>query len=146
MRNGDPQREGSLYFISSETQGAVKIGFAEDTYARLKTLQTGNPDDLTLVGRIPCLAEAELLVHRNMLHKRLRLEWYRWDAEIETLLYELQDDMFDAGMELVGGDLCGEEEVISAAINDAYFKRPLPTALILRRVRECCPRLTLPTP
>jgi len=138
MRNGSPKREGFLYFIQSETQNAIKVGFAEEVYMRLKTLQTGNPDELKLLASIPCLAEAEVLLHRQLKHKRIRLEWYPDDAELETLIYELQDDMFDAGFENFEAPDGLDGDEISALLNAAYKAKPLPTDLILQRVRECC--------
>ena len=137
MRNGDPKRTGFLYFIASDSQKAIKIGFAEEVYMRLKSLQTGNPDELRLIGSVPCRAEAEALLHRQLRHKRVRLEWYPDDAEIETLIYELQDDMFDAGIELYEPTDGMTFEEASVMLNTAYRAKPLPTELILRRVREC---------
>jgi hypothetical protein len=142
MRNGDPKRVGALYFISSDTQQAVKIGFAENVYMRLKSLQTGNPDELKLLAYVPCFAEAEVLLHRALKHKRIRLEWYPDDAELETLIYELQDDMFDAAMEVFDPAEGISFDEASSLLNAAYTATPLPTSLIVQRVRECCLALT----
>jgi hypothetical protein len=135
-------KAGYLYFIASEAQTAIKIGFAENVYMRLKSLQTGNPDELRLLATIPCLAESEVRLHRIMKPKSLRLEWYPDDAEVETLIYELQDDMFDAGMETFDPPEGADEDEVSALLNAAYKAKPLPTELILQRVRECCREIT----
>lgn len=140
MKNGDLKREGVLYFLTSDSQGAVKIGFAEDLYTRIKTLQTGNPDELTLVGRIPCVAEAEILLHRALLHKRIRLEWYPWDEDLQAFVFELLDDMVDAGMERMEDIAFDECQDASDALSQAYYSEPLPTELILERAREYCPK------
>jgi len=131
-------KPGYLYFIASETQQAIKIGFAENVYMRLKSLQTGNPDELKLLATVPCLAEAEFRLHRVLKHKRIRLEWYPDNAEIETLIYELQDDMFDAAIEGFAPPTDAEGDEISALLNAAYTAAPLPTTLIMQRVRQCC--------
>lgn len=138
LRNGSPTRPGVLYFILSQTQNAVKIGFAESVYMRLKSLQTGNPDELKLLASVPCLAEAEVLLHQELKHKRIRLEWYPDDAAIETLIYELQDDMFDAAIEEYDPPEGASFKEASDMLNVGYYSHPLPTSLILQRVRESC--------
>jgi hypothetical protein len=140
MPRGDLDRVGYLYFVASERQGAIKIGFAEEVYMRLKSLQTGNPDELTLLAVVPCRIQAETLLHQYLKHKRIRLEWYPDDAEIERLIYELQDDMVEFGIESSDADLEGlDGDLISSLLKQSYMATPLPTDLILQRVHECCP-------
>jgi hypothetical protein len=93
---------GTLYFIASEAQNAVKIGFATDTYVRHKSLQSGNPDELTIVAQVPCTYGAEQRLHRLLRKRRLRLEWYPRDAFIMSLENEVQDVALDRAMEWLG--------------------------------------------
>lgn len=57
---------GFIYFIESETQNAVKIGFTADVQARLKGIQTGNPDLLTLAAHVRATFGAEQALHKAL--------------------------------------------------------------------------------
>jgi Meiotically up-regulated gene 113 len=57
-----------------------KIGFTNDVVTRLKTLQTGNPDHLTIhhfeevpASRVRLL---ERKIHKELNHKRIKGEWF----------------------------------------------------------------------
>lgn len=100
---------GFLYFISSDEQGAVKIGFGTEPYMRLKTLQTGNPYELTLRAYVPATQEAEKAIHAELKGMRLRLEWYADDDFTWMLMDEIQAVCMERSVEAMadaeGGDL-----------------------------------------
>jgi hypothetical protein len=87
---------GFIYFIESETQNAVKIGFTADVQARLKGIQTGNPDPLTLSAHVRATFGAEQVLHKALGKFRIRLEWY----EANELLWALQNEIEDAFLDL----------------------------------------------
>lgn len=126
-----------MYFIESPSQGAVKIGFADDVYQRLKSLQTGNPAELNLLATIPCELGAERRVHALLRKKRIRLEWYPSDdAQLFWFMSELQDDLFDAAWSAMGEDADGDANAVAAAIADAKDRQYLSADLIIKRLRE----------
>lgn len=134
----DLSRKGFMYFISSKAQKAIKVGFAKDVYSRMKSLQTGNPDELTLTAYIPCELRAEREFHRQMRHKRTRLEWYPDDEQLFWFMTEVQDDMFDMTMEDLEGDATTFESDLEASkfLSAAYKRQIVPASLIARRLRE----------
>jgi len=89
---------GYIYFISSPTQDAVKVGFAQEVYTRHKSLQTGNPADLTLVGTVRATYGAEMELHKMLKGRRIRLEWYRDDEVIGSIINSIQDEHLDMTM------------------------------------------------
>lgn len=84
--NGDDEpelngRAGWVYFVLSGD--AVKIGFTDTRPdIRLKALQTGNPQELVLVGAIKGRSGLERTLHQAFAHLRIRGEWFRWTNEI----------------------------------------------------------------
>jgi hypothetical protein len=87
--------KGFLYFISSVEQNAIKIGYATDTYTRLKSLQSGNPAQLDIMGYVACTFGGELALHETLKSRRIRLEWYPDDDFIGNLVLELLDEGMD---------------------------------------------------
>ena len=87
--------EGDLklvYFISDGT--AIKIGISNNPNKRLLELQTGNPNELKLIGTSHILVENDL--HELFIHRKLRNEWFELCDEImefcnknKTRYYEL---------------------------------------------------------
>lgn len=71
-----PQRERMVYFVVGELTGLVKIGSAVDPIDRLRTLQTGSPDRLTLVTTIAGGEKAERALHKQFSGSRVHGEWF----------------------------------------------------------------------
>ncbi len=74
-----------IYFLRDDKAGAIKIGYAADVAKRVRTLQTGNPTPLQLVGAIPGTMTDESRYHRRFAAFRVhpdRREWFRADAEL----------------------------------------------------------------
>ena len=70
-----------VYFIT-DNHGHIKIGKSNDTMARLKELQTGNPYKLTPILSLWMENEEMAFNLENALHKHLRNfqmegEWFR---------------------------------------------------------------------
>lgn len=74
-----------VYFIKAFGERdlvRIKIGKAKDPEERLKTLQTGSPVKLKLIGVIKCKSSAhayhvEKLAHDRFYKQRKRGEWFR---------------------------------------------------------------------
>lgn len=69
-----------LYAIRQEGTNYVKLGFSKKPWARMATLQTGNPTRLLLVWTEKCLSHEvsakETLLHKKMSRFQLRGEWF----------------------------------------------------------------------
>lgn len=80
-----------LYCIADDS-GLCKFGYSRDPSGRLRELQTGNPNPLSLILSVG-LPESETLrrsfaarqleqqLHRDFAHLRVRGEWFRCSPE-----------------------------------------------------------------
>lgn len=126
-RTHDADAKGWMYFIASDAQKAVKIGFATDVYQRLKTLQSGNPDRLRVMGSVPALLGAETHLHRILKARAIRLEWYPLSGFMEALTDELQDIVLDSAFDIMddGIEGTGDPESASTYVNSLREMFPL---------------------
>ena len=70
--------EGYVYFISSEKNREIKIGFtARPVEKRLKSLQTAHPYKLKLLTIVPGTTEDEKSLHERFANIRLEGEWFK---------------------------------------------------------------------
>ena len=79
-----------IYFIQFGTDGPIKIGTAVDPIVRLRTLQTGTPEPLTLLAVVPGGRTREAEVHRALAHHRRSGEWFEPDDEVFEFVRTLQ--------------------------------------------------------
>lgn len=70
--------QGFVYVIVScdDSCGPVKIGWALDPAARIRTLQTGTPHQLRLINVVPGDRRAEAAIHAQLADDRVRGEWF----------------------------------------------------------------------
>lgn len=73
-----------IYFI--ECNGLLKIGTAVNSRVRLKGLQTGNPEPMTLLGEIPGSQADEAGLHQCFHAFRVRGEWFRYSDELRAFV------------------------------------------------------------
>lgn len=85
----------NIYFILDKKSNAVKIGKANDISQRLPDLQTGNPNELTLLNYIQCPSEDKSKALEKELHRRfdsLRIrengEWFHYEKVVFDILFE----------------------------------------------------------
>lgn len=76
-----------VYFILDLASNAIKIGKANDIDDRISTLQTGNPNLLSLIHYVECQTEEqsfylEKKYHKIFKHLHLSGEWFKYDVEI----------------------------------------------------------------
>ena len=71
--NVDPHAPGHVYLIRMEGTSFHKIGMSLDPEIRLRTLQTGNPQPLSIVNRraVQDMRSAELSLHRQFETQRV---------------------------------------------------------------------------
>jgi hypothetical protein len=81
-------RKGVVYFIKNGDQARVRIGFSENHKFRMASLQSANPDNLTLLGTIPGNFKLERKMHRRFDAQRIhpRREWFRIEGSLLTFL------------------------------------------------------------
>ncbi len=65
-----------VYFVQSGERGPIKIGYSTCLLARLRTLQVGNPEKVSLLSLLPAGEEREAELHVEFVPYRLRGEWY----------------------------------------------------------------------
>lgn len=80
--------EGFVYFVvAGEAQEWVKIGFtAGDPRQRLKSLQTGCPLKLELIGAVPATVKAEAEIHDVLKEERGLGEWFQLTPYVRGLI------------------------------------------------------------
>ena len=86
---------GVLYYIESEEQSAVKIGFAENLSLRLANLQTGNPSTLKVRWTQNATRDAETEIHALLKPFSIGREWYADDGLADMVLDELGYELLD---------------------------------------------------
>lgn len=80
------EHPGFIYFITSGNY--VKIGYAKDPRKRAYQIQTGNPEEITLVGAIEGTKEDERLLQIRFAKLHYRNEWYLLDGELTDVVQE----------------------------------------------------------
>lgn len=81
------QSPGWVYFILSGETGLVKIGWtAGEPMKRLRDLQTGNGENLTLIYAHAGTQRDEKAIHAAHADKHVRGEWFRFGRADLTLI------------------------------------------------------------
>lgn len=75
----------TVYFIQSESTGAVKIGYSSQPYKRLLHLQATNASRLSLLRTIDGDVRTERWLHKRFDKNRLHWEWFSFDPEMMTI-------------------------------------------------------------
>lgn len=85
---------GVLYFIQEGNSGAIKIGWtANCPHRRLDAIQTGNSENLRLVGVLPDQNKStECVWHDRFKHVRKRAEWFWPTCELLDAIKDLIPD------------------------------------------------------
>lgn len=86
---------GTLYYIESEEQKAIKVGFAMDMTTRFASLQTGNPATLKIIWEQHATREVEEAIHAYLKPFRIGREWYPDDGLVLWMLDELGYALLD---------------------------------------------------
>lgn len=76
-------KPSTVYFVKAGNK--IKIGTSTDYASRIRTLQTGSPVQLELLGTVPGGRLEEQSIHHKFRQFRVSGEWFR--AEIELIEY-----------------------------------------------------------
>lgn len=88
-----------VYFIRQDGKGnqPMKVGYSNNPDARLKSLQTGNPNKLYLSASIPCENESDARKFERTMHwlltkkyRKLTGEWFLVYGQIPKLIIAAQ--------------------------------------------------------
>jgi len=83
------------YFIGNRKRKVVKIGRTTNIYTRLKSIQTGYPYNLKILGYIETKRpkKTEKKMHQYYRRYNLRGEWFKLSDRIELFLDELDNEV-----------------------------------------------------
>lgn len=84
-----------IYFIQRVPDGPIKIGRAVNPEARLRTLQTGNPEPLGILLTVPGGKAREAEVHAALVESHISGEWYRPTQEVFACIERLREPEFE---------------------------------------------------
>ena len=72
------EKSDFLYVINQNNTSFMKIGIASDVGARLRTLQSGNPFQLSIVLKVKHFnaARLESNLHEMFKHQKMKGEWF----------------------------------------------------------------------
>lgn len=76
--------QGDVYFVLAAKSELIKIGYAQDGWKRLGSLQVGSPEELLMLGLIRTYLPLELErdLHERFKAHRVRGEWFKVCDEI----------------------------------------------------------------
>lgn len=85
-----PRASEFVYFVRAETTRLIKIGISRDMVQRLKALQTGSPDKLSVMGVIRCErpVDTERAFHAQFRRQHSHGEWFKPSAELDAFIAE----------------------------------------------------------
>jgi hypothetical protein len=92
-----------VYFIATQTDRLVKIGYSRNPKTRIKTLQTSNPKKLLLIGVLEGCKKVEKFLHIKFYKYRIDGEWFKLTDEI--LEYIEANTILDKGIVFVDDKL-----------------------------------------
>lgn len=70
------EKRGYVYFIGADGYDAIKIGFSVRPMARIAQIQSGSPENLTVLHMVPAKKKVEALLHTLFSPSRVRGEWF----------------------------------------------------------------------
>ena len=71
-----------VYFISTVSDGPIKIGTTRQMDLRLKAVQAANHEELNLIVALPGSYKQEAMLHRAFCRDHIRGEWFRRTPEL----------------------------------------------------------------
>ena len=100
--------ESFVYFIKEKEEASgketlIKIGKADDLERRLKTLQTGNSNQLILIGAFRCKTEEEAFILEKKFHvlfkkNHHRGEWFKYNDDFKFLYETIKNNYLEIYM------------------------------------------------
>lgn len=81
------EANGMIYFIRGVHTGRIKIGTSINPEQRLRSLQTGSPEPLEMMGVIQGGPKEEKILHKRFKRFGMHGEWFKPDPD---LVYEIK--------------------------------------------------------
>jgi hypothetical protein len=80
-----------IYFVQEQGEGFIKIGYASSIADRFRTLQTGSPRKLRMLGAVPGGPGNEFALHVRFKAMRFRAEWFWPQGELLAFIGALPE-------------------------------------------------------
>ena len=74
-----------IYFVQTDDNRYIKIGYANDVKKRVDNLRTSSPHALKLLASMPGDLPLEKQIHARFTYLRVNREWFATDQEIVKL-------------------------------------------------------------
>jgi hypothetical protein len=92
LTNNAQKNTGTIYVLNQSGSNLYKIGMTKkDGESRIKSLQTGNPQNIVVAQEYKAPLEYEKKLHKLFSHKNVRGEWFEFtpnDLQIINLLMQ----------------------------------------------------------
>lgn len=91
-----------IYFMQTKQSRRVKVGIARDVKKRLKGIQNGNPETISVLHSFRGDRDVERALHHALRPWRLRGEWFSWSDPLKKAIGKLKagGDLIDVVAEL----------------------------------------------
>lgn len=84
------KKTGEVYFLEARELSRIKIGYANDSKARVSKIAGGQPPcELTVYGFIPGTLKDERRIHKQLSDHRIYGEWFNFNEEVRSVIDEL---------------------------------------------------------
>lgn len=81
-----------IYFIVTEDNKFVKIGYTSNLKNRIVNIQNGNPYELTVIKTIKGGYTKEQLIHKQLHNYHRKGEWFYYNQYVKDFIKTLTDD------------------------------------------------------
>jgi hypothetical protein len=85
------ERDGVVYAVRRESDGAVKFGWSSDLSRRIHELRKESDEQVTLIGAVPGDKRKELRIQGRLTEDRLDGEWFRPSTIVLQFLNEIEE-------------------------------------------------------
>ncbi len=93
---------GFVYFIGAKDGDTIKIGFSVNPESRIRQVQSGNPERLSVLFQFRGHKDTEQCLHRLFGPSRLSGEWFGNAEAIRSFARMLERSHAKRAMELMG--------------------------------------------
>lgn len=86
-----PSADAYIYFVRCDATKRIKIGYARDIPKRMRELQCGNSQPLTLLGAIEAHSkDDERKIHQRFAEHRIFGEWFTENHELLAFIEKMR--------------------------------------------------------
>lgn len=85
------KNRSNIYFIQGQMSGLIKIGISQDPEARLRQMQSGSPEELSLLKQVKGYHEDEKMLHKRLDDYRVHGEWFEPSRDVHILIDLIED-------------------------------------------------------